>query len=70
MLLIPQALSKTTFSAVNSLIMEQSAIRRWLVENIGQYIVGSGGKRLRPVVVLLSALGQWLSGDKHIAWLR
>ena len=38
-----------------------------LVENIGHYIVDSGGKRLRPVVVLLSALANGYSGKKHLS---
>ena len=43
------------FSAVNNLIVRQLQSDVGLVENIGHYIVDSGGKRLRPVVVLLSA---------------
>lgn len=54
------------FSAVNQLIVDQLQSDVGLVENIGQYIVESGGKRLRPVVVLLSALANSYAGDKHI----
>ena len=54
------------FSAVNKLIVDQLQSDIGLVENIGQYIVESGGKRLRPVVVLLSALANGYSGSKHI----
>ncbi len=55
------------FAAVNSLIIENLHSDVGLVENIGHYIVGSGGKRLRPVVVLLSALANGYKGKQHIA---
>lgn len=54
------------FSAVNELIVDQLQSDVGLVENIGQYIVDSGGKRVRPVVVLLSALANNYSGSQHI----
>ncbi len=43
------------FEAVNQLIMRQLHSRVPLVEKIGNYIIGAGGKRLRPLVVLLAA---------------
>lgn len=43
------------FEAVNQLIMRQLHSRVPLVEKIGSYIISAGGKRLRPLVVLLSA---------------
>ncbi|MFN3581684.1 MAG: polyprenyl synthetase family protein [Pseudomonas sp.] len=43
------------FEAVNALIMRQLHSRVPLVEKIGHYIISAGGKRLRPLVVLLSA---------------
>jgi len=55
------------FSAVNSLIIEQLHSDVGLVENIGQYIVDSGGKRLRPILVLLSANAFGYKGKDHIA---
>jgi octaprenyl-diphosphate synthase len=54
------------FSAVNKMIVSQLQSDVGLVENIGHYIVGSGGKRLRPVVVLLSALANGYQGSAHI----
>ena len=50
------------FSAVNDLIIDNLHSKVGLVENIGHYIVDSGGKRLRPVVVLLSALANGYKG--------
>lgn len=55
------------FSAVNELIIDNLHSTVGLVENIGHYIVDSGGKRLRPVVVLLSALANGYSGNKHLS---
>jgi octaprenyl-diphosphate synthase len=55
------------FSAVNDLIIANLHSDVGLVENIGHYIVGSGGKRLRPVVVLLSALANGYQGKQHLA---
>ena len=43
------------FAAVNHLIPNQLTSDVGLVEEIGQYIVESGGKRLRPLLVLLAA---------------
>ncbi|KZZ81617.1 octaprenyl diphosphate synthase, partial [Oleiphilus sp. HI0133] len=46
---------ESEFDAVNSLIIEQLSSRVPLVEKIAQYIVESGGKRMRPLVTLLTA---------------
>jgi octaprenyl-diphosphate synthase len=46
------------FEAVNQLIIEQLHSDVPMVENIGHYIVDAGGKRLRPLLVLLSASAQ------------
>lgn len=43
------------FEAVNRFILSQLHSNVSLVENIGEYIVDAGGKRLRPMLVLLSA---------------
>lgn len=43
------------FSAVNRLIIDQLHSNVDLVENIGHYLVEAGGKRLRPLLVLLTA---------------
>jgi octaprenyl-diphosphate synthase len=55
------------FQSVNQLILNSLKSDVGLVENIGSYIVDSGGKRLRPVLVLLSALANGYSkGNDHI----
>jgi len=58
---------ESDFSAVNDLIIANLHSDVGLVENIGHYIVRSGGKRLRPVVVLLSALANGYQGKQHLA---
>jgi len=48
-------LVSSDFKAVNDLIPRQLTSDVELVEVIGRYIVDSGGKRLRPLIVLLAA---------------
>jgi octaprenyl-diphosphate synthase len=59
-------LVRDDFRAVNKLIPNQLTSDVNLVEEIGHYIVESGGKRLRPLLVLLTARALGYSGSKHI----
>ncbi|MGI9283902.1 MAG: polyprenyl synthetase family protein [Pseudomonadales bacterium] len=45
---------KPELSTVNELIMQRMRSQVPLVEEIGEYLVAAGGKRLRPILVLLS----------------
>lgn len=54
------------FQAVNALIIERLHSDVELVENIGHYIVDAGGKRLRPLLVLLAARASGYRGSQHI----
>ncbi|MFC0667797.1 polyprenyl synthetase family protein [Azotobacter chroococcum] len=59
----PQAFYRVVaddFSAVDGIIRKQLTSRVPLVETIGDYIISAGGKRLRPLLVLLcgNALGK------------
>lgn len=54
------------FSAVNQLIIDQLHSDVDLVENIGHYLVEAGGKRLRPLLVLLSANALNYKGKQHL----
>jgi octaprenyl-diphosphate synthase len=54
------------FEAVNQLIVEQLHSDVPLVENVGHYIVDAGGKRLRPLLVLLSASAQGYRGSDQV----
>ena len=51
--------------AVDRLILRRLESDVVLINQIGHYIVGSGGKRLRPLAVLLSARACGYSGDRH-----
>jgi octaprenyl-diphosphate synthase len=53
------------FNTVNQLITEQLHSEVGLVENIGEYIFNAGGKRLRPLLVLLTAKSLCYSGNQH-----
>ena len=54
------------FAAVNALIPRQLTSDVALVEEIGHHIVESGGKRLRPLLVLLGARCCDYQGDDHV----
>jgi octaprenyl-diphosphate synthase len=56
------------FERVNQLIVEQLHSDVDMVENVGHYIVDAGGKRLRPLLVLLSAAALGRCGDAHITF--
>ncbi len=55
------------FQEVDSFIIDQLFSEVSLVESIGHYIVDAGGKRMRPLLVLLAANSCGIEGDKHIA---
>ena len=52
-------------TAVNQLIIKKLHSEVGLVEDIEEYIFSAGGKRLRPLVVLLTAKSLNYTGDKH-----
>lgn len=54
------------FESVNDYIINHLGSNVPLVEKIGHYIVESGGKRLRPLLVLLAANATGYKGEKHI----
>jgi octaprenyl-diphosphate synthase len=54
------------FESVNQYIINHLGSNVPLVEKIGHYIVESGGKRLRPLLVLLAANACQYNGEKHI----
>lgn len=51
------------FTAVDAIIRQQLSSRVPLVEKIGDYIISAGGKRLRPLLVLLSGRAVGYQGD-------
>lgn len=54
------------FDAVTDFILNNLGSNVPLVEKMGHYIVESGGKRLRPLLALLSANACGYKGDQHI----
>ena len=50
-----RSLIKDDMEAVNELVHEKLRSGVPLIDQLGNYIVNSGGKRLRPALVLLSA---------------
>ena len=53
---------------VNQLIVEQLHSNVDMVENVGHYIVDAGGKRLRPLLVLLTATALGRCDTAHITF--
>lgn len=54
------------FDAVNRFILEHLDSGVPLIKEVGEYIVASGGKRLRPLVSILSARACGYSGLQHV----
>ena len=52
--------------ATDQLILDRLASDVVLINQVGHYIVGSGGKRLRPLIVLLAARALGYQGTAHI----
>ncbi len=51
---------------VNALIVDQLHSNVSMVENIGHYIVDAGGKRLRPLLVLLAGAALGGASERHV----
>ena len=52
--------------SVDKLIIESLKSDVVLINQIGAYIVHSGGKRLRPMIVLMAAQACGYQGNKHV----
>lgn len=59
-------LTSAEAAAVDRLILDELSSDVVLINQIGHYIVGSGGKRLRPMLLLLSAKALDYTGSSHI----
>ena len=60
------ALAEDDMQAVNRLISASLETDVPLVSQVSEYIVMSGGKRLRPLIVLLAARAMGYEGEQHI----
>jgi len=61
-----QDLISVDFQLVNELIQQSLKSDVVLIDQLSHYIIGSGGKRLRPLLVLLSARAAGYEGKEHI----
>lgn len=61
-----QALINDDMQAVNALIRQRLESEVALVNQLGHYIINSGGKRLRPILLLLSARSFRYSERHHL----
>ena len=59
-------LIKPDLTATNQLIQQRLRSDVVLINQIGSYIINSGGKRLRPVIALLSARAMGYEGEQHV----
>ena len=60
-------LTSADMQAVDELIKTRLYSEVVLVNQVSQYIVNSGGKRLRPLLALLAAKAYGYQGDGHFA---
>jgi len=61
-----RTLVRDDLSAVDRRIRERLHSEIALVDEVSSYIIASGGKRLRPLLVLLTARAAGYRGDRHI----
>lgn len=61
-----QALTQKDMTSVNELIYSQINSDVALINQLGMYIVNSGGKRIRPMLTVLAAQALNYQGTKHI----
>lgn len=59
-------LTVTETSAVDKLILDELSSDVVLINQIGHYIIGNGGKRLRPMLLLLAAKALGKVDDHHL----
>ena len=62
-----QQLANDDMLAVNALIQEQVSSDVALINQLGFYIVNSGGKRLRPLLTVISARALGIESQQHIS---
>ncbi len=60
-----RALVEADFEATNQMILDRLKSDVVLVDQVGHYIVAAGGKRLRPMLVLLAAKSLGYEGNDH-----
>ncbi len=61
-----QSLTESEAQAIDQLILEELSSDVILINQLGHYIINSGGKRLRPMLLLLTAKALDYNEDKHL----
>ncbi|MBN4075391.1 MAG: octaprenyl diphosphate synthase [SAR86 cluster bacterium] len=61
-----QQIVSDDFDALNQNVVKQLHSEVPLIENIGQYLIDAGGKRIRPLLVLLCSRALNYQGNQHI----
>ena len=61
-----RALVSKDMQAVNDLILKRLESDVVLINQIGHYIINSGGKRLRPMLVLIAARALGYQDSQHV----
>ncbi len=60
------ALTKADMGRVNDLILAMAGSNVELIPQIAEHLISSGGKRLRPMLTIASALAHGYEGDDHV----
>ncbi len=60
-------LTKSDMASVNELIQDQLSSDVALINQLGFYIINSGGKRMRPLLTVLAAKALGYQGTEHIS---
>ncbi|MEM8027744.1 polyprenyl synthetase family protein, partial [Morganella morganii] len=60
------ALTADDMTAVNQKIQKQLTSDVSLINQLGYYIISGGGKRIRPMIAVLTGRALGYDGDKHI----
>jgi octaprenyl-diphosphate synthase len=61
-----RSLAAEDMAAVNRLIQARLSSDVVLINQLGSYIINSGGKRLRPMIVLLASRANGYQGEAHV----
>src|SRR5579871_1010434 len=61
-----RTLVKDDFAAADRRVREELKSDVALINQLGEYLVAAGGKRLRPLVVLLAARACGVTGSRHV----
>lgn len=64
---VVRTLADTDMQAVNQMIQQRLRSDVALVNQLAYYIISGGGKRIRPLIAVLSAKALGYQGNQHIS---